>query len=45
MLVPLLHTLSILVNTHVSVVFIDQDRRVSSRFGILIDQHVYRHRR
>jgi len=44
-LVPLLHTLSILVHTHISVVFIDQDGYVPSHIGILIDQHLYRHRR
>src|SRR5579859_598511 len=44
-LVPVLHALSILVNAHMPVVFIDQHRHVSSRAGILIDQHVYRHRR
>ncbi len=44
LLVPLLYTLAILVNTHMPVIFIHQDRHVSSHIGILIDQHLYRHR-
>ena len=45
LLVPLLHALSILIHTHISVVLIDQDRYMPPRIGILIDQHLYRHRR
>ncbi len=37
LLVPSLHTLAILVNTHMPVIFIHQDRHVSSHIGILID--------
>ncbi len=40
LLVPHLHTLSILVNAHMSVVFVDQDRHMPPQIGILIDQHL-----